>query len=119
VTNRAPCMTAWAYIICEKMGFDRLESLSLGKAPHSRCLQRNLILAVASTFTSVTSTKHALALGNIYDPQQTRDAQLEMDELPRPEKRARGGEDGEQGGHAQPWVSIMKRRSVPPTEGLV
>jgi hypothetical protein len=25
-------MTAWAYIICEKMGFDRLESLSLGKA---------------------------------------------------------------------------------------
>lgn len=31
VTNRAPCMTAWAYIICEKMGFDRLEALSLGE----------------------------------------------------------------------------------------
>ncbi|KAJ9112237.1 hypothetical protein QFC22_006321 [Naganishia vaughanmartiniae] len=109
VTNRAPCMTAWAYIIAEKMGFDRLEALSL-----------------ASTFTSVTSTKHALALGNIYTPEQTRDAQLEMDELPQPSgsgKRGRfsdGGagdsarvRDGEQaGGHSQPWVSIMKRSPV-------
>jgi hypothetical protein len=25
-------MTAWAYIICEKMGFDRLEALSLGES---------------------------------------------------------------------------------------
>ncbi|KAJ9120328.1 hypothetical protein QFC24_005282 [Naganishia onofrii] len=106
VTNRAPCMTAWAYIIAEKMGFDRLEALSL-----------------ASTFTSVTSTRHALALGNIYTPEQTRDAQLEMDELPQPSgsgKRGRfsdggtgGTEEGEQtGGHSQPWVSIMKRSPV-------
>ncbi|KAJ9092536.1 hypothetical protein QFC21_006767 [Naganishia friedmannii] len=103
VTNRAPCMTAWAYIIAEKMGFDRLEALSL-----------------ASTFTSVTSTKHALALGNIYTPEQTRDAQLEMDELPQPAgKRSRYASDdasrlreGEQGGHSQPWVSIMKRSPV-------
>jgi hypothetical protein len=26
-------MTAWAYIIAEKMGFDRLEALSLGRLP--------------------------------------------------------------------------------------
>ncbi len=30
-TNRAPCMTAWAYIIAEKMGFERVEALSLGE----------------------------------------------------------------------------------------
>ncbi|GHJ90069.1 hypothetical protein NliqN6_6471 [Naganishia liquefaciens] len=100
VTNRAPCMTAWAYIICEKMGFDRLEALSL-----------------ASTFTSITSTKHALALGNIYDPQQTRDAQLEMDELPQSDSKRFKGSDGRangtgESGHSQPWVSIMKRRPV-------
>lgn len=98
-TNRAPCMTAWAYIILEKMGFDRIEALSL-----------------ASVFTSITSTQHALNLGNVYDEAQTRDAKLELAQLPgqgRDAKRRRvNGEEEEEeaGGNAQPWVGVMRRR---------
>ena len=89
-------MTAWAYIILEKMGFDRIEALSL-----------------ASVFTSITSTQHALNLGNIYDDAQTRDAKLELAQLPgRESKRRRinGEEEEETGGNAQPWVGVMRRR---------
>jgi hypothetical protein len=97
-TNRAPCMTAWAYIILEKMGFDRLEALSL-----------------ASVFTSITSTQHALNLGNIYDDSQTKDAKLELSQLPgQDRKRRRVNEEPEEeeetGGNAQPWVGLMRRR---------
>lgn len=98
-TNRAPCMTAWAYIILEKMGFDRIEALSL-----------------ASVFTSITSTQHALNLGNVYDEAQTRDAKLELAQLPgqgRDAKRRRvngEAEEEEAGGNAQPWVGVMRRR---------
>jgi hypothetical protein len=90
-------MTAWAYVILEKMGFDRMEALSL-----------------ASVFTSVTSTQHALNLGNIYDESQTRDAVLELSQLPM-QQRKRRRVDGEQdeddnvGGNAQPWVGLMRR----------
>lgn len=31
-TNRAPVMTAWALVIAERMGFDRMEALSLGES---------------------------------------------------------------------------------------
>jgi len=30
--NRAPVLTLWAAIVAERLGFDRKESLSLGKA---------------------------------------------------------------------------------------
>jgi hypothetical protein len=89
-------MTAWAYIILEKMGFDLREALSL-----------------ASVFTSITSTQHALNLGNIYDQEQTRDAKLELAQLPgRDAKRRRVNreEEEESGGNAQPWVGVMRRR---------
>jgi hypothetical protein len=90
-------MTAWAYIILEKMGFDRMEALSL-----------------ASVFTSVTSTQHALNLGNIYDEAQTKDAMLELAQLPmqqRKRRRVNGEEDDDDnsGGNAQPWVGLMRR----------
>lgn len=96
-TNRAPCMTAWAYVILEKMGFDRMEALSL-----------------ASVFTSVTSTQHALNLGNIYDESQTRDAVLELSQLPMQQRKRRKAngeeeEDENRGGNAQPWVGLMRR----------
>lgn len=98
------------------MGFDRLEALSLGKVstlPSQPGFADGV--SPASTFTSITSTKHALALGNIYDPQQTRDAQLEMDELPQSDRKRLKGSDRSatgngESGHSQPWVSIMKRR---------
>lgn len=106
-------MTAWAFVILEQMGFDRLESLSL-----------------ASTFTSVTSTQHALNLGNVYTPEQKRDAELEMAQLPRDYsaseipgsttwddgKRRRigfeaaAGTPESRGGNAQPWVTVMRRK---------
>lgn len=90
-------MTAWAFIILEKMGFDRIEALSL-----------------ASVFTSITSTQHALNLGNIYNEAQTKDAKLELAQLPgRDAKRRRANgeqEEEESGGNAQPWVGVMRRR---------
>jgi len=90
-------MTAWAYVILEKMGFDRMEALSL-----------------ASVFTSVTSTQHALNLGNIYDESQTRDAVLELSQLPMQQRKRRKAngeeeEDENRGGNAQPWVGLMRR----------
>jgi hypothetical protein len=84
-------MTAWAYIILSQMGFNQLESLSL-----------------ASVFTSVTSTQHALNLGNIYTAEQERDARLEMSQLPG--KRRKSDEAGEGEGNSQPWVGVMRRR---------
>lgn len=87
-------MTAWAFVICEKMGFDRVEALSL-----------------ASTFTSITSTQHALALGNIYDAAQTRDAELELQQLPGKRRKLGGEEEGDEiSGNAQPWVGVMRRK---------
>lgn len=90
------------------------------------------VYSAASVFTSITSTAHALSLGNIYTtPAQIRDAQQELDDLPKGpavsprisdrgdavgEKRKREGgidEDWEEdpvGGNAQPWVGIMGRR---------
>jgi hypothetical protein len=34
--NRAPVLTLWAVVVAERLGFDRDEALSLGRAGHQR-----------------------------------------------------------------------------------
>jgi hypothetical protein len=113
-------MTAWAYIIAEKMGFERVEALSLGELVSTAAekdippdtFRRHLS---ASVFTSITSTHHALALGNVYDDKERRDAELEVSFVPgggsRKGRSSKAADDEErEGGYAQPWVSIMGRK---------
>jgi hypothetical protein len=73
-------------------------------------------------FVNITSTQHALSLGNILSAEDRRDAELEMQMLPRDTGDAKwvGGRPG--GGTAsgsaaaigvgssQPWVGIMGKR---------
>jgi len=107
-TNRAPVKTAWAYVVSRKLGFDVQESLS-----------------IAHVYTHISSTKHALALGNILTPAETKEAEQDMRELPREEgfewikdrskekkRKGRGKVDEEVRvvGSSQPWVGIMKAR---------
>ncbi len=67
----------------------------------------------ASVFTSITSTHHALALGNVYDDKQRQDAELEVSFVPGGTKRKgmkTTDEEEKEGGYAQPWVGIMGRK---------
>ncbi|GMK57676.1 hypothetical protein CspeluHIS016_0405100 [Cutaneotrichosporon spelunceum] len=101
--NRAPVKTAWAYTVARRLGFDVQESLSL-----------------AHVYVHIGSMKHALALGNIYDAAQTRDAENEIRELPgeagyrrpgapnSPQKRKGWQETvGKPVGSSQPWVMLL------------
>lgn len=108
-TNRAPVKTAWAYVVSQKLGFDPQESLS-----------------IAHVYTHISSTKHALFLGNILTPAETKEAEQDMRELPREEgfesikdrskdQRRKGKNRGAVEevrvvGSSQPWVGIMKAR---------
>lgn len=110
--NRAPVKTAWAFIVAESMGFDRQEALS-----------------IAHVHVHISSLKHALMLGNILNPQETREAEEEVGELPDgaawikrgkgKEKERRGkygkgkGEEEEKPvGSSQPWVGLMRSKWV-------
>lgn len=100
--NRAPIKTAWAYTAARRRGFDVQESLSL-----------------AHVYVHIGSLKHALALGNILDPEQTRDAEEEIRELPgeagyrrpghSPQKRKWETEE-KPVGSSQPWVGLLRSR---------
>ncbi|EIW71720.1 hypothetical protein TREMEDRAFT_28164 [Tremella mesenterica DSM 1558] len=102
-TNRAPVKTAWVFVVAQRMGFDTQESLS-----------------IAHVYVHLSSLKHALMLGNILTPQETKEAEEELRELPGEEKRrkvssgklrGRGRkeeEDDVKVGSSQPWVGIMK-----------
>ena len=113
-------MTAWAYIIAEKMGFERVEALSLGELVfffhHISWvhLLKLSSLRVASVFTSITSTHHALALGNVYNDKERRDAELEVSFVPGggsgKGRSSKAADEEREGGYAQPWVSIMGRK---------
>jgi hypothetical protein len=107
-TNRAPVKTAWAFVVCERLGFDRQEALSL-----------------AHVFVHFSSLKHALMLGNILNKQETKEAEEEMAELPdgakwikkKPEttwnrkKRSREDEkDAEAMQSSQPWVGLLRAK---------
>lgn len=77
-------------------------------------------LHLASVFVNITSTQHALSLGNILSAEDKKDAELEMQMLPRDQGNSKwvGGRPG--GGSAagssvgagssQPWVGIMGKR---------
>ncbi len=117
--NRAPVKTAWAYTVARRLGFDAQESLSL-----------------AHVYVHIGSMKHALALGNIYDAQQTREAEEEIRELPgeaeyrrpgapaSPKPKRRWAEPVEKAvGSSQPWVMLLRtkcaREEVALTPGCV
>lgn len=106
--NRAPVKTAWAFIVCERLGFDRQEALSL-----------------AHVFVHFSSLKHALMLGNILNRQETRDAEEEVADLPdgaqwikkkpepKPFGRKRGREEEKEQeavGSSQPWVGLLRAK---------
>lgn len=109
--NRAPIKTAWAYVVARRIGFDLQEALS-----------------IAHVYVHFSSLKHALMLGNILNPQETREAEEEISELPgwRKEtekvgegsKGARKGRgrmwgnarEGEKGMSSQPWVDILRAK---------
>jgi hypothetical protein len=116
--NRAPVKTAWAYTVALKMGFDVQESLS-----------------IAHVYVHLSSLKHALMLGNILNPQETKEAEDELAELPGGDERpwasgskkdaggasyskgkGRGWEERETSaiGSSQPWVGILRARCVTP-----
>jgi hypothetical protein len=107
-TNRAPVKTAWAFVVSERLGFDRQEALS-----------------IAHVFVHFSSLKHALMLGNILNKQETKDAEEEMSELPdgarwvkkKPEtswtSRKRGREEEEKVDlmqSSQPWVGLLRAK---------
>jgi hypothetical protein len=107
-TNRAPVKTAWAFVVSERLGFDRQEALS-----------------IAHVFVHFSSMKHALMLGNIYNKQETREAEEEMAELPdgakwvkkKPEttwNRKKRGREEEKEAEAvqssQPWVGLLRAK---------
>ena len=103
--------TAWAYVVATRLGFDTQESLS-----------------IAHVHVHISSMKHALMLGNILNPEETKEAEAEIRELPGDEKwgkkklvgrdrdgwrkRGKGNEKEEVKsiGSSQPWVGIMKSR---------
>lgn len=101
--NRAPVKTAWAYSVARRRGFDVEESLSL-----------------AHVYVHIGSLKHALALGNILDAEQTKDAEEEIRELPgeadyrrpysSPQKKRRGEVVEKAVGSSQPWVGLLKSK---------
>lgn len=107
-TNRSPVKTAWAFIVCERLGFDRQEALSL-----------------AHVFVHFSSLKHALMLGNILNKQETREAEEELADLPDGAKwikkkeeaktygRKRRREQQEEPSSAessQPWVGLLRAK---------
>lgn len=112
-TNRAPVKTAWAYVVCRRLGFDAQESLS-----------------IAHVYVHINSLKHALMLGNILNPRETKEAEEELAELPgykavtvdendrwaRRDKgkgKRRGYEritNKADQGNSQPWVEIMNTK---------
>ncbi|ORY34944.1 hypothetical protein BCR39DRAFT_138636 [Naematelia encephala] len=108
-TNRAPVKTAWAYTVALRMGFDVQEALS-----------------IAHVHVHISSLKHALMLGNILNPAETKEAEDELSELPgeipfvpkankaKGKGRARGREEVVETaiGSSQPWVGIMRSRPV-------
>jgi hypothetical protein len=97
--------------VAETIGFDRQEALSL-----------------AHVHVHISSLKHALMLGNILNPQETKEAQEEMAELPdgaawvnkgkkkepvrdKFGRRRRDLEEEEKAvGSAQPWVGLMRAK---------
>ncbi|KLT41565.1 hypothetical protein CC85DRAFT_320100 [Cutaneotrichosporon oleaginosum] len=106
--NRAPVKTAWAYTVARRLGFDAQEALSL-----------------AHVYVHIGSMKHALSLGNIYNAQQTHEAEEEIRELPgeadyrrpgaptSPQKRRGRGEVVEKAvGSSQPWVMLLRTNPV-------
>lgn len=106
--NRAPVKTAWAYVVAERLGFDQQEALS-----------------IAHVSVHISSLKHALMLGNILNPKETREAEEEMRELPgmhnfRKKEDPRGSKGKGKNkeviediiGSSQPWVGLMKSRYV-------
>ncbi|WVO23265.1 uncharacterized protein IAS62_004614 [Cryptococcus decagattii] len=101
ITNRAPVKTAWAYVICMRLGFSHLESLSFAQA-----------------YVHINSLKHALMLGNILGEEETREAKMELEDLPdggqgnwSKKKGRRPGRDQSAStaavGSSQPWVGIL------------
>lgn len=111
--NRSPVKTALAYTVAIKLGFDVQEALS-----------------IAHVYVHLSSLKHALMLGNILNKDETREAQDELSELPgddgkgrwysKPEKKRKsrpGDRDDEEEhrkaiGSSQPWVGILRAKSV-------
>jgi hypothetical protein len=108
--NRAPVKTAWAYVVARRMGFDVQESLS-----------------IAHVYVHLSSLKHALMLGSILNPAETREAEEEIRELPgggngdaREGGRKENGKglgklwgkarEGERGGSSQPWVGLLRAK---------
>lgn len=115
--NRAPIKTAWTYVVARRLGFDLQEALS-----------------IAHVYVHFSSLKHALMLGNILNPQETREAEEEISELPGWRKEgekigessrngagvgaARRGKgrmwgnarEGEKGQSSQPWVDILRAK---------
>jgi len=107
-TNRAPVKTAWAFVVSERLGFDRQEALS-----------------IAHVFVHFSSMKHALMLGNIYNKQETKEAEEEMSELPdgakwikkKPEPAWNGNKrrrdepkETEATQSSQPWVGLLRAK---------
>ena len=111
-TNRAPVKTAWAYTVAQRLGFDVQESLSL-----------------AHGYVHISSLKHAIMLGNILNPKETKDGLEEIRELPgmsdwgvkgkererewdrrEREKGERERKKRDEMGSSQPWVGILKAK---------
>ncbi|KAL1412956.1 hypothetical protein Q8F55_000705 [Vanrija albida] len=103
--NRAPVKTAWAYAVARRRGFDAQEALS-----------------IAHVYVHIGSLKHALALGNVLNAQEAREAEDEIRELPGEEnyrrderqdwrKKRRGElEPVVSVSSGQPWVGLMRQK---------
>lgn len=86
VINRAPCMTAWATVVAQRLGFARQEALSMGTHnPHS--INFSLFNpSSAHTYTNMNATAKGVSLG-IYSPEK--------------------GKQRTEVGPSQPYVSIL------------
>jgi len=91
------------------MGFDTQEALS-----------------IAHVYVHLSSMRHALKLGNIYNKEETREAEDELAELPGADVRVESSKDTKRGwngrgkrgekeersvvGSSQPWVGILRAK---------
>ena len=111
-TNRAPVKTAWAYTVALRLGFDVQESLS-----------------IAHVYVHISSLKHAITLGNILNPKETKEGLEEIRELPgmstwgqkgkgrerewdrrERERGERERREREETGSSQPWVGVLRAK---------
>jgi hypothetical protein len=74
--NRAPLMTAWAFVVAERTGFRQSEALSIGRWPPPTIVDLAHTY-IASAYTDMNAISKGVSLG-IYEKGQERSMEATM-----------------------------------------